>query len=77
VDAEGKAQVRSVEVGDWQDDNWFVTKGLSAGDRVITDGLVRLAKGVPVKVVGQGTDEADQPAGDGSTAPDKAGTAGD
>ena len=51
VDGEGKAQTRSVEVGDWQGDNWFVYKGLSDGDRVITDGLVRLAKGTPVKIV--------------------------
>ena len=51
VDGEGKAQTRSVEVGDWQGDNWFIYKGLSDGDRVITDGLVRLAKGTPVKIV--------------------------
>jgi membrane fusion protein (multidrug efflux system) len=51
VDGEGKAQVRGVEVGDWQDGNWFVYKGLSNGDRLITDGIVRLAKGAPVKIV--------------------------
>jgi membrane fusion protein (multidrug efflux system) len=76
VDAEGKAQVRSVEVGDWQGDNWFITKGLSPGDKVITDGIVRLAKGVPVKVVEKGTDEPDK-AGADSAAPDKAKTASD
>jgi len=57
VDQEGKARTRPIEVGDWQGDNWFVFKGLSAGDRVITDGLVRLAAGVPVRVV---TGDADQ-----------------
>ena len=51
VDGEGKAQTRSVEVGDWQGGNWFIYKGLSNGDRVITDGIVRLAKGAPVKIV--------------------------
>jgi membrane fusion protein (multidrug efflux system) len=51
VDGEGKAQTRNVEVGDWQDDNWFVYRGLSGGDRLITDGIVRLASGTPVKVV--------------------------
>jgi membrane fusion protein (multidrug efflux system) len=51
VDAEGKAQTRNVEVGDWQGDSWFVYKGLSDGDRLITDGIVRLAKGTPVKIV--------------------------
>jgi len=67
VDAEGKAQVRGVEVGDWQADNWFISKGLAAGDRVITDGLMRLAKGVPVKI-------AEAAAGDG---PGKAGSTAD
>ncbi len=51
VDSEGKAQTRNVEVGDWQGDNWFISKGLSNGDRLITDGIVRLAKGTPVKIV--------------------------
>jgi len=69
VDREGKAQIRPVEVGDWQADNWFILKGLSSGERVITDGLMRLAKGVPVKV-------AAAPAGAG-VAPDKPKTASD
>ena len=51
VDKDGMAQTRPVEVGDWQGDNWFIFKGLSAGDRVITDGLVRIASGRPVKIV--------------------------
>jgi membrane fusion protein (multidrug efflux system) len=72
VDAEGKAQVRPVEVGDWQGDNWFITRGLSSGDKVITDGIMRLAKGVPVKVVEKGKDEpAKAAAGSESAAPEK------
>jgi membrane fusion protein, multidrug efflux system len=54
VDQDGKAQTRPVEVGDWQGDNWFIFKGLSAGDRVITDGIIRLAAGVPVRIVAGG-----------------------
>ena len=50
VDKDGKAQTRPVEVGDWQGDDWFIFKGLSAGDRVITDGIIRIATGVPVKI---------------------------
>jgi membrane fusion protein (multidrug efflux system) len=78
VDSEGKAQTRNVEVGDWQGDNWFVYKGLSDGDRLITDGIVRLAKSTPVKIVqpAAGKDEGavkrDVPA-----AADKSETAGD
>jgi membrane fusion protein (multidrug efflux system) len=74
VDPEGKAQVRPVEVGDWQGDNWFITKGLSSGDKVITDGIVRLAKGTPVRVV---VPDAGDPSGDPGTASDKPATDGD
>jgi membrane fusion protein (multidrug efflux system) len=66
VDKDGKAQTRPVEVGDWQGDNWFILKGLSAGDRVITDGIIRLAAGAPVRIVpaGAGSHGAE---GSGST----------
>jgi len=74
VDTEGKAQVRNVDVGDWQGDNWFINTGLAVGDRVVTDGLMRLAKGVPVKIVDNGA--GDQP-GKADAAADKPGTAGD
>lgn len=59
VDKEGKAQVRSIGVGSWQGDNWFITKGLASGDRVITDGLMQLSKGTPVRI---GTGASGQPA---------------
>jgi membrane fusion protein (multidrug efflux system) len=78
ADPEGKAQVRAVEVGDWQGDNWFITKGLSTGDMVITDGIVRLARGTPVKVVEKGMEETDKAAtATDAAAPDKAGTTSD
>jgi membrane fusion protein (multidrug efflux system) len=82
VDAEGKAQVRNVEVGDWQGDNWFINKGLSAGDRVITEGLMRLAKGVPVNIVDKRADGAAGKAGEGAArsapaASDEAAASGD
>jgi membrane fusion protein (multidrug efflux system) len=51
VDKDGKAQTRPVEVGDWQGDNWFINKGLSAGDKLVTDGIIRLAKDTPVKIL--------------------------
>jgi membrane fusion protein (multidrug efflux system) len=78
VDAEGKAQVRGVDVGDWQGDNWFISKGLSDGDTVITDGIVRLARGVPVKIDEKGTDKPDKAAADAAAAtPDKDNSTGD
>ena len=51
VDQAGKAQTRAVTVGDWHGDEWFIPKGLVKGDQVVTDGLVRLAKEAPVKIV--------------------------
>jgi len=54
VTAEDKAEFRSVTVGDWFGDEIFVVTGLKAGDRVAVDGIIRLAAGVPVKVVEPG-----------------------
>lgn len=50
VDAEGKASQRPVTVGDWMGDQWLVTTGLKDGERVVVDGFMRLAPGVPMKV---------------------------
>ncbi|MFO1314885.1 MAG: efflux RND transporter periplasmic adaptor subunit [Burkholderiales bacterium] len=51
VDKESKAEIRGVEVGPWNGNDWFITGGLKAGDVVVTDGMVRLSPGAPVKVV--------------------------
>ena len=40
IDENNRAQLRPVEPGDWHGDDWFITKGLKAGDKVIVDGLV-------------------------------------
>jgi membrane fusion protein, multidrug efflux system len=49
VDKDGKAELRPVVVGDWQGDDWFISEGLAAGDRVIVDGATALQPGVMVK----------------------------
>jgi membrane fusion protein (multidrug efflux system) len=51
VDKDSKAQIRPVEVGPWDGDNWFINRGLVAGDTVVIDGVMRLAPGAPVKIV--------------------------
>src|SRR5512135_1105871 len=51
VGADGKVQPRPVVVGDWYGDSWFINEGLSAGDRVVVDGALRLAPGVQVDAV--------------------------
>ncbi|MGE5090035.1 MAG: efflux RND transporter periplasmic adaptor subunit [Candidatus Levyibacteriota bacterium] len=51
IGADGKVQPRPIVVGDWYGDSWFVTDGLTAGDRVVVDGALRLAPGVSVNAV--------------------------
>ena len=51
VNDAGKAEVRDVEAGSQFGDQWFIDKGLKAGDRVIVDGVMRLTAGAPVKIV--------------------------
>ena len=48
VGPDNKAIPRPVEVGEWQGTSWAVKKGLSPGDKVIVDNLVKLRPGVPV-----------------------------
>jgi len=68
VDKEGKAEVRNVTVSDWIDDDIFITSGLAPGDRVIVDGVMTLAEGMPLKIV-----DKKAPAGAGSGQPAPAG----
>lgn len=51
VSSEGKAEIRPVIVGPWVGQDWVIEKGLNPGEQVITDGFMRLAPGIPVKVV--------------------------
>lgn len=48
--ADSKAELRKVVVRDSRDDIAAIASGLEAGDRVITDGLLRLTPGASVKV---------------------------
>ena len=54
VDDEAKAQFRPVTVGPLNDDQWLIAEGLQAGDRVVVDGGLKLAPGVPVRPVEPG-----------------------
>jgi len=48
VDDQNKAQLRNIEVGNWQGDDWFVLDGIDDGDRVITSGFLALSPGQSV-----------------------------
>jgi membrane fusion protein (multidrug efflux system) len=50
VDTQSKVEMRPVEVGDWQGDDWIIHKGLEAGDKVIVSGLMKIGPGAPVRI---------------------------
>jgi membrane fusion protein (multidrug efflux system) len=50
VGKDEKAQLRVVEVGDWQGDDIFIESGLGEGDRVILDNLIKMSPDVPVRI---------------------------
>jgi len=51
VDAESKAQFRPVTVGPLSGDLWLIADGLKDGERIVLDGGLKLAPGVPVKAL--------------------------
>jgi membrane fusion protein (multidrug efflux system) len=62
VSADGKAEARPVEVGDWQKDDWIITAGVNAGDKVIVDGVMKIGPGAPVRVAEQNAPKPGAPA---------------
>ena len=51
VGAGDTVQMRDVQTGAWAGDQWIINRGLAAGDRVIVDGIQKVAPGRPVKPV--------------------------
>lgn len=51
VNAENKAESRSIEPGPWEQDNWVVYGGLKEGDKVIVSGINKIVPGSPVKII--------------------------
>jgi membrane fusion protein (multidrug efflux system) len=50
VNEKNLAQPRPVVAGAWSGDAWIITSGLKGGERVITDGVMKLGPGAPVKI---------------------------
>lgn len=48
VDAEGKAALREVKMGEWVGSDWIVLSGLTNGDRVVVDNLLKVRPGAMV-----------------------------
>jgi membrane fusion protein (multidrug efflux system) len=50
VNEKSQAEPRPVEAGQWSGERWVITSGLNGGERVITDGVMKIGPGAPVKV---------------------------
>ncbi|HVY33542.1 MAG TPA: efflux RND transporter periplasmic adaptor subunit [Caulobacteraceae bacterium] len=62
VNAQGKAEQRTLKTGPTIGDKWLVTDGLKPGDRLIVEGLQKVRDGVPVRAVPAGSPPAGGPA---------------
>jgi membrane fusion protein (multidrug efflux system) len=61
MSADGKAEARPVQVGDWIGDEWIIHSGLKPGDKVIVDGVARIFQpGAPVQVADQAKPAAER-----------------
>lgn len=60
VGAEDKVEQRAIKVERTMGDNWLVSDGLKAGDRVILDGIQRARPGTQVKAVPFGSEPKDK-----------------
>ena len=38
------------EAGEWSGDGWVINSGLKPGERVITDGVMKIGPGAPVQI---------------------------
>ena len=50
VNAKNQAEPRPVQAGAWEGEQWIITSGVNAGDRVIVDGVMRIGPGAPVQI---------------------------
>ncbi|MCW5619624.1 MAG: efflux RND transporter periplasmic adaptor subunit [Burkholderiales bacterium] len=50
VNASNVVEPRPVQVGQWSGDDWIITQGLQAGERVMVDGMAKAPPGATVRV---------------------------
>jgi membrane fusion protein (multidrug efflux system) len=53
VGEDGRATARPIRLGRELAETWVVQEGLRAGDRIVTDGVIRIRPGAPVRIAGQ------------------------
>lgn len=59
-DGQVQAQVRPIRLGQAVNDAWVVSRGLASGDRVVTEGIMKVRPGQPVRAA-SGQAQAGQP----------------
>jgi membrane fusion protein (multidrug efflux system) len=50
IDKDNKAEPRPVVAGDWHGNDWFISEGLTAGERIVVDGGLTVRPGAQVTV---------------------------
>ncbi|HEX6726738.1 MAG TPA: efflux RND transporter periplasmic adaptor subunit [Nitrospira sp.] len=51
VNQDEKIEIRDVAASDWKGNQWLIDTGLSKGDRVVVNGVMKIGPGAPVKAV--------------------------
>jgi membrane fusion protein (multidrug efflux system) len=78
VGQDDKVEMRPVQASGWQGNQWLIDEGLQAGERIIVDGMHKVAPGAPVKPVQAKQQPPAEPAAEMSarkTDPGKSGAA--
>ena len=58
---DNKVEPRPVVVGDWHGNDWFISQGLRAGEKIVVDGVLTLRPGAQVVVKTAAAQGASQP----------------
>ena len=51
VGQDDKVEMRPVQASGWQGNQWLIDDGLRAGERIIVEGMHKIAPGAPVKPI--------------------------
>ena len=62
IDAENKAEFRTIKPGKWTGQDWIIESGLQPGERVVVEGLIKVQPGVVVNPVAYTPEPAPAPA---------------
>ena len=51
IDEKGLPQLTYLKLGGQTKENWIVKEGVKPGDKIVTDGILKVMPGLPVKIV--------------------------